>query len=110
MPDYTKDLRPLTPNEQAIHDAIGYDPVRVSMPGGIGGLTHRTADDMDNLIAKLAPLLNKAKAEALESLADELEADGYILITQNGVTSMPLDSHKGAAKVARYRAKEYRYV
>lgn len=63
MPDYTKDLRPLTANEQAIHDAIVYDPVRVSMPGGIGGLTYRTADDMDNLIAKLAPLLDAKDVE-----------------------------------------------
>jgi len=63
MPDYTKDLRPLTANEQAIHDAIGYDPVLVSMPGGIGGLTYRTADDMDNLVAKLAPLLDAKDAE-----------------------------------------------
>lgn len=54
--------------EVAIKLAIGYEPSMVSLAPGVGGLTHRTAQDRDELVerisAKLAESISLIEADA----------------------------------------------
>lgn len=43
--------------ERVIEQSIGYDAVRVSLAPGVGGLTHRTIDDRDGLVQRIAPAI-----------------------------------------------------
>ena len=52
---------------ERIRRAIGYGPVMVSgHTGGVkwGGLTYRTAQDVDDLVQRLLPVLAQVRAEA----------------------------------------------
>lgn len=74
-PKHSAHERSLRP---AITSAIGYEPVMVSLSPGVGGLTHRTAQDRDELVQRIGDTMDRyvaeAQAVALLEAAERIQA------------------------------------
>lgn len=63
-----------------IREAIGYDPIRVSLSPGVGGLTYRTVEDADGLVERIGAAVYGLLIQ--QDVGLHAEADAARLIAQ----------------------------
>ena len=57
---------------ERIREAVGYDPVLVSLVGQRGGWTYRTVQDRDAIVEAITPLLAEVRTEVRREIAGRI--------------------------------------